>query len=331
MIIQTKAGMSAKILQYAFTIWIVLTLNFALPRLIPGNPLAELDDPQGLPIPLSEEQRQRLMAYYGLEKPLLQQYGDYLVGLLRADLGWSILYNAPVLVVLGRRLLWTLPLVGTATALYILLGVLLGSLSAWYQRRFSDGLLLTTTSIAGSFPSFFLAMLLIVLFGVKLKLLPLGGAQSPNLLDAPKMARSLDLIRHAILPVLTLLLTNVGEVYYLTRNSVVQTLGDTYITVARAKGLRERDVQLRHVLPNALLPIITLVALRFGFLVMGAVMVETTFAYPGIGSALVEASVSRDYPLLQGAFALVMVSIMGANLLADLLYGLLDPRIRHGA
>ncbi len=321
MIGQTKAGMPAKILQYAFTIWIVLTLNFALPRLIPGNPLAELDNPQGLPIPLSEEQRQRLMAYYGLDKPLLRQYGDYLAGLVRADLGWSISYNAPVLVVLGGRLRW----------LYVLLGVLLGSLSAWHQRRLSDGLLLTITSIAGSFPSFFLAMLLIVLFGVKLGLLPLGGAQSPNLLNAPRMARNLDLLRHAILPVLTLLLTNVGEVYYLTRNSMVQTLGDTYITVARAKGLREREVQLRHVLPNALLPIITLVALRFGFLVMGAVMVETTFAYPGIGSAIVEASVSRDYPLLQGAFALVMVSIMGANLLADLLHGLLDPRIRHGA
>jgi peptide/nickel transport system permease protein len=323
--------MAAKTAQYVFTIWLVLTLNFALPRLIPGNPLAELDNPQGLPIPLSEDQRLRLMAYYGLDKPLAQQYGDYLTGLLHADLGWSISYNAPVLAVLLGRLRWTLPLVGVATLLYVSLGILLGSYSAWHRKRAADGLLLTVTSVAGSFPAFFLAMLLIIVFGVKLKLLPLGAAQSPLYLDKPWLEHSWDLIRHAVLPILTLVLTNVGEVYYLTRNAMLQTLGDTYITVARAKGLAERWIRLRHVLPNALLPIISLVAMRFGFLIMGAVMVETTFAYPGIGSAIVEASTSRDYPLLQGAFALIMVSVMGANLLADILQGLLDPRIRRRA
>ncbi len=323
--------MAAKIAQYLFTIWLVLTLNFALPRLIPGNPLAELDDPQGLPVPLSEEQRLKLMAYYGLDKPLIQQYQDYVTGLFRADWGWSISYNAPVLTVLRGRLRWTLPLVGVATALYVLLGVILGSYSAWRRGRASDSILLTTTAAAGSFPAFFLAMLLIVLFGVKLKALPLGGAQSPLLLNAPWPTRWIDIIRHAALPTLTLVLINVGEVTYLTRNAMVQTLGDAYITVARSKGLSERQVRLRHALPNALLPIITLVAMRFGMLVMGAVMVETTFAYPGVGSAIVDASVSRDYPLLQGAFALIMLSIMGANLLADVAHGLLDPRVRRGA
>jgi len=323
--------MAAKIAQYLFTIWLVLTLNFALPRLIPGNPLAELDDPQGLPVPLSEEQRLKLMAYYGLDKPLIQQYQDYVTGLFRADWGWSISYNAPVLTVLRGRLRWTLPLVGVATALYVLLGVILGSYSAWRRGRASDSILLTTTAAAGSFPAFFLAMLLIVLFGVKLKALPLGGAQSPLLLNAPWPTRWIDIIRHAALPTLTLVLINVGEVTYLTRNAMVQTLGDAYITVARSNGLSERQVRLRHALPNALLPIITLVAMRFGMLVMGAVMVETTFAYPGVGSAIVDASVSRDYPLLQGAFALIMLSIMGANLLADVAHGLLDPRVRRGA
>lgn len=323
--------MAAKIAQYLFTIWIVLTLNFALPRLIPGNPLAELDDPQGLPVPLSEEQRLKLMAYYGLDKPLIQQYQDYVMGLFRADWGWSISYNAPVLTVLRGRLRWTLPLVGVATALYVLLGVILGSYSAWRRGRASDSILLATTSAAGAFPAFFLAMLLIVLFGVKLRALPLGGAQSPLLLNAPWPMRWLDIIRHAALPTLTLVLINVGEVTYLTRNAMVQTLGEAYIAVARSKGLAERQVRLRHALPNALLPIITLVAMRFGMVVMGAVMVETTFAYPGVGSAIVDASVSRDYPLLQGAFALIMLSIMGANLLADVAHGLLDPRVRRAA
>ncbi len=326
---RSRATLSVKVLQYAFTMWVILTLNFALPRLIPGNPLAELDNPQGLPIPLSGEQRMRLMAYYGLDKPLWRQYIDYLAGFIRADWGWSISYNAPVLVILIRRLRWTIPLVGTSFILYVALGVALGNFSAWHRRRFSDGLLLTLMSVTGAFPTFFLAMLLIVLFGVKLKLLPLGGAQSPLALSKPWLTRNLDLIRHAILPTTTLILANIGEIYYLTRNAMIQTLGEMYISVARAKGLGERRVRLRHALPNALLPIITLITLRFGFLVMGAVMVETTFAYPGIGSVIVEANTSRDYPLLQGAFALIMLSVMGANLLADLLYGLLDPRIRR--
>ncbi|NLG49974.1 MAG: ABC transporter permease [Chloroflexi bacterium] len=321
--------MAAKVGQYLLTIWIVLSLNFLLPRLMPGNPLAQLDNPQGLPMPLSEEQRTRLMAYYGLDKPLFQQYTDYLSGLARGELGWSISSNAPVLSVLVGRLRWTLLLVGTATVLYVLLGIALGSFSAWHRHSLADKFLLTVTSVAGSFPPFFLAMLLIIVFGVRLGMFPLGGAQSPFMLQAAPLARGLDIARHMVLPTLALVLTNVGEVYYLTRNAMVQTLGDTYIAVARSKGLRERRLLFGHALPNALLPIITLIALRFGALVMGAVMVEVAFAYPGVGSAIVEASVSRDYPLLQGAFALITVTIMGANLLADILHGVLDPRVRH--
>lgn len=324
-----RASLTSRALQYAVTAWLVLTLNFALPRLMPGNPLAELDNPQGLPMPLSEEQRQRLLAYYELDRPLHEQYAGYLEGLARGDLGWSILYNAPVGRALAGRLGWTLGLVGVATVLYVLVGVALGCISAWHRGRWGDGLLLTLGAVLEALPPFFVGMLLILLFAVRLRWLPMGGARSAVLPSTDALARWLDVGRHMVLPVVALALTNIGQVYYLTRNAAVQTLGEGYITVARSKGLMERLVLFRHALPNALLPVVHLVALRFGYVVMGAVMIEAVFAYPGVGSAIVEAGVGRDYPLLQGAFAIVMVSILGANLLAEALQGYLDPRLRH--
>ena len=320
-----------RIAQFLFTVWLVLTLNFLLPRLMPGNPLADLDNPQGSPVPLSQEARARILAYYGLDRPLAAQYQDYVLGLARGDLGWSIYYNAPVSQVLAGRLRWTLGLVGVATLLYLVLGVVLGAVSAWHRGSALDQGLLLTTFTAGAFPSFFLAMLLIVLFGVKLSWLPLGGAQSVALLQAPWPQRVADIARHMALPVLALLLTSLADVYYLTRNSLGQVLGEGYITVARAKGLPEHRLLFRHALPNALLPIVTLAALRLGAIVMGAMLVEVTFAYPGIGLAIYEASIARDYPLLQGAFLVTMLSIMAANLLADGLYGILDPRARRAS
>ena len=172
-------------------------------------------------------------------------------------------------------------------------------------------------------------MLLVLLFAVRLRWLPLSGAQSAALLGATGSAHVRDIIRHMILPVLALVLTSVGQVSYLTRNALIQVLGQGYITAARAKGLHERRLLFRHALPNAMLPVVAFVAMRFGFIAMGAVMIETTFAYPGIGLAIVEASTSRDYAMLQGTFAMVTVSIIFANAIADLLQYLIDPRLRR--
>lgn len=320
-----------KVAQFLLTAWLVLTLNFLLPRLMPGQPLADLDNPQGSPIPLSEEARARILAYYGLDRPLADQYRSYVLGLARGDLGWSIYYNAPVSQVLAGRLRWTFGLVGVATVLYVGLGIVLGALSAWRRGSALDRGLLVATFTIGAFPAFFLAMLLIVLFGVKLRWLPLGGARSVALLQARWPERAADIARHMALPVLALVLTSLVDVYYLTRNSLGQILGEGYITVAWAKGLRERTLLFRHALPNALLPVVSLAALRLGSVVMGAMMVEVTFAYPGIGLAIYEACVARDYPLLQGAFLVTMLSIMLANLAADGLHAVLDPRLRRTA
>jgi len=318
-----------KLLQYCLTIWAVLTLNFFLPRMIPGNPLAQLDTVEGLPVALSQEQRDQITAYYGLDQPLPTQYARYIRGLAHGDLGWSISYNAPVSDVLIGRLKWTALVVGASTVLYVLLGIALGGLSAWHHHRIIDKVILLGGSALGALPSFFVGMLLVMLFAVRLRWLPLSGARSATSLGATGGAYLGDIARHMILPVMALVLTSVGQVSYLTRNALVQVLGQGYITAARARGLRERSLLVRHALPNALLPVVAFVALRLGFIAMGAVMIETTFAFPGIGLAIVEASTSRDYAMLQGAFAVVTVSIIVANIIGDLLQHVIDPRLRR--
>jgi len=320
-----------RVAQYLVTVFIVLSLNFFLPRLMPGDPLSYLTGDPGtdMPVVMSEEVRQRLLAYYGLDEPLVQQYRDYLVNLARGDLGWSIYYNAPVSSVLLGSFKWTLLLMGTATVVYTTLGILLGALSAWRRGTKTDIGLLVSVFSFGSWPPFFLAMLLIIFLSVRLGAFPIGGARSLVGSQASGWKRAADVVYHLFLPCLTLVLTHLSGVYLLVRNATLGVLGEDYIQTARAKGLRERDVLLRHALPNALLPIITMIAMRFGFLMMGTMFVEVVFAYPGMGTLIYEACITRDYPLLQGAFLLTMAFVMLFNLAADLLYARLDPRVKR--
>jgi len=324
---------SMKALQYLVTILVVLSLNFFLPRLMPGDPLSYLvgDPSADMPMLLTGEMHAKLLSYYNLDKPVGQQYIDYLTDLVHGDLGWSIYYNAPVVEVILGRLKWTALLMGTATVIYVALGIVLGALSAWCRGTKTDVGLLVTLFSLGSWPPFFLAMLLIILFSVKLGLFPIGGAQDPMLTNADGWEQFKDILRHLCLPALSLVLTHMSGVYLLMRNSMLSVLEGDYIPTARSKGMREWRVLSRHALPNALLPIITMIAMRFGFMIMGTMFVEVVFAYPGMGTMIYEASMARDYPLMQGAFLLTMVFVLGFNLVADLLYGRLDPRMRRSA
>jgi len=317
--------------QYLGAFLVVLALNFFLPRFMPGDPLAYItaNPSADMPMEMSEEAREKLMTYYGLDMPLGEQFGEYLGNLARGDLGWSIHFNAPVSEVLLGHLKWTLLLVGTAAAIYVVLGVALGVLSGWKRNSKTDTTLLVSIISLGSLPSFFLGMLLILLFSAKLGILPMSGAETRWLDHSAVFGRPLDIGRHLILPATALVLTHLSGVYLLTRNSVLNVLGENYILAARAKGLSERDVMFRHVLRNAMLPVVTMVALTVGFLVMGAIFVETVFAYPGMGRLLYEGTVTRDYPLIQGAFLIVAVLVIGANLGAEMLYSRLDPRVRR--
>ena len=318
-----------KVIQYLITVFVLLTLNFFLPRMMPGDPLSYLlgDPGADAPMLLTQEMRANLLEYYGLDKPLLAQYWDYLSGLGRGDLGWSIYFNAPVGSVILGRLKWTLLLGGTAALIYIALGVALGAVSAWRRGSKADiGLLLTVFSL-GSWPPFFLGMVLIVFFSYQWGLFPIGGAQSAEAARAGGLAQIFDVALHWVLPALTLVLTYLPGIYLITRNSMLSVLGEDYVRTARSKGILESLVLLRHALPNALLPIVTTIGMRFGFMIMGTMFVEVVFAYPGMGTLIYEAGAARDYPLLQGAFMVTMVFVLVLNLAADLLYGWLDPRV----
>jgi len=322
-----------KTIQTLLTLLILVSINFFLPRLMPGDPLSYLDndDPSvDSPMLLTEEMRQKLLAYYGLDKPLGEQYLHYLGSLLRGDLGWSIYYHAPVWDVLWGRLKWTLLLVGSATGIYVALGIALGAISAWKRGTAADTGLLVATFSLGSWPSFFLAMLLVITFGLRWKVFPIGGARSSHLLGASGWQQILDVVHHMILPVAALVLTQFSGIYMLMRNAMLGVLGEDYIRTAYGKGVSDRWILFRHALPNALLPIVTMIAMRLGFMIMGTIFVEVVFAYPGMGTMIREACMARDYPMLQGAFLVIMLSIMACNLAAELLYGLLDPRLAPG-
>jgi peptide/nickel transport system permease protein len=172
-------------------------------------------------------------------------------------------------------------------------------------------------------------MVLIIVFSVKLPWFPIGGARDPMAAQAGLLARVGDVAHHAILPWVALVLTNLPSVYFLMRNAMLGVLGSAYTRTARAKGAGERRVMLRHALPNALLPVFTMVAMRLGFMIMGAMFVEVVFAYPGMGTLIYQASTARDYPLMQGAFLFIMLFVLGFNLLAEVLYAYLDPRLRR--
>lgn len=297
---------------------------------MPGDALSYLTDPGAdMPVRMTEEKGEILLAYYGLDKPLSEQYINYMVGIIRGDLGLSIYYNDPVLEVILSRLKWTLLLVGTSTAIYITLGILLGATSAWARGRKKDMALLISILSISSFPSFFIGILMVIFFVVKLGIFPLSGAQTAFATYSNPLEEIFDILHHLVLPVATLVISHIGGTYFLMRNSMLGVLGEDYITTARAKGLSERYILHKHAIKNALLPIVTMTAMTVGFMVTGTIFVEMVFAYPGIGNLLYNAVSYNDYPLLQGIFLFITITIVGANFIADMIYIRLDPRVNH--
>lgn len=299
-----------KVVSYVLIIFILLSLNFFLPRMMPAGPLSDSG------ITSSNES-------------VLEEYINYMVNLVHGELGWSTSRNAPVWDVLKESLKWTVLLVGTSTAIYVIAGILTGAVSAWKKGKKSDaGLLVLLISLA-SFPPFFLGMLFIVFLAWRLDIFPRFGAQTLFIDYSTPFDVILDILHHLTLPAATLTLTSIGVIYLLTRNSMLNVLGEDYILAARAKGLSEWYIMRKHALKNALLPIITMVALVAGFVITGTIFVETVFAYPGVGMLVYEAVQAHDYSLLQGAFLIIAIAILAVNFIADMVYVHLDPRVRE--
>ncbi len=313
------------LLAYLLTLFVLVTLNFFIPRAMPGDPIEALASQGSEDFLYGEDSRNALKAYYGLDKPLAQQYGDYLTGLVRGDLGRSIATNAPVSGELGRRLPWTLLLIGTSLALSTAIGVMAGVFSGWRRDRPADRTLLTTLLAVREFPTYLLASLLLFLLAVKVRLLPLTGGQTP-FAEFNALERVLDVGRHLLLPAFVLTIGLTAGNYLIMRAAMVSELGSDYLLLGRAKGLRDRKLKYGYAARNALLPVVSVTALQLGFVVTGDVLVERVFSYPGLGGLIFESIAARDYPAIQGVFLVVSFSVVTVNALADLLNRRLDPR-----
>ena len=314
-----------RVLQYALIILVAVSLNFAIPRLAPGSPIDYLVPSEQVST-ITPEQRERILSQFGLEKSLAEQYRSYLVGIAHGDLGYSIQKGRPVADMLLERLPWTLVLVGGAIALSLIIGGGAGFLSAARRggRTEVGGLILFM--FLDSMPPFWIGMLLLVFFSGYLKLLPVFGAL-PLTDKGGGFGLTLEVVQRLLLPLLTLTLVRAGWLFLVARSSLAGELSEDYVLMAEAKGLPRRRV-VGHGVRNALLPLVTAVAVEVGTVVGGATVVETVFSYPGLGRLIYESVLSRDYPVLQGAFLLLAIGVILTNLVADLLYPLIDPRVR---
>lgn len=313
------------------TIAFVAVLNFFLFRVLPGDPARVVQDPR-----LTQEARLALRERFGLDKPLLinpagdpfdSQFFRYLGGLARGDLGISFNFNRPVTDLLRERLANTVLLVLTGELLAIVIGIGLGTVAAWRRGTALDGAALIFGLVTWALPTFFLGIILLILGSTYLGL-PVGGIRTPGMRYASWWDQARDVARHLVLPTLTLTIVLLGQYFLVMRSSLLDVLGEDYILTARAKGLTDGQVLRQHAMGNAMLPMVALIGLTLGFVVGGSILIESVFSWPGLGSAVFEAVNRRDYPMLQGAFLLFTVSVVLANMAADMLIAVLDPRVR---
>ena len=315
------------------TLAVVITLNFVLFRILPGDPAkAGVRDPR-----LNDAAVEALRVRFGLDKPVLlnleggnpldTQFTAYLSALARGDLGSSFAYrDQEVADLLGTALVNTLWLVLPAEVIAIVFGVALGLFAAWRRGRAADLAAVTFSLFMWALPIFFLGIILLIA-GATWFGLPTSGRITIGGDHASFLDLAWDVGRHLLLPTMTLGLALLGEYMLIMRSSVLEVFGEDYILTARAKGLSTYRIIRDHALRNAMLPMVTLIALTLGFTVAGAIQVEAVYSWPGLGALTVNAVSDRDYPVLQGAFLLLAVSVIAANLAAEMVYGLLDPRV----
>jgi peptide/nickel transport system permease protein len=301
----------------------VVVIAFALIHAAPGDPILMLSG-QHSPSPQYVEEIRRV---YGLDQPLPVQLVRYVSRASMGDLGQSISFNQPVLTVIVSRVPATLMLITTATLLSVIAGVALGAVAGYRPHSALDSVLSVGSVFAWSLPIFWLAQLLMLIFAVWLGWFPTGGFSTLRE-EYEGVERVLDIARHLFLPALTIFLIRLAITGRLTRTSMIEVLRENYIRTARAKGLTERRVVGMHGLKNAVRPVVTATGTGFGALIAGTVLTETVFSYPGLGRLMYDAILARDHPLLLGLFVVTSLFIVTVNLLTDVVYGLIDPRVR---
>jgi peptide/nickel transport system permease protein len=320
----TTRYLGRKFATLGVTLYVTVSVNFLLFHVLPGSPVQLLArsghfDPAA---------RAQLVRLFGLNHSLLDQYWIYLRNMVHGDLGFSYVYHEPVTTVLGSAIGNTVLLVGSATVIIVLVGVWLGVLAASRAHSVTDASVTITSLGLWSMPDFFTGMILIFIFGVWTHALPVSGIETPGLVTG-LWGHWIDIGRHLILPAMTLVLVNAAEFSLISRNTLVDVMVEDYVVTARAKGISRRAVIWRHAFRNALLPIVTATALYVGMILGGAIQVETVFSWPGLGLLIYNSVIQRDYPVLEGCFLLFAIAVIATNFAADLLYRVLDPRVRR--
>jgi len=314
-----------KVVAAIVTIAVIVCANFFIFRITPGDPVRMMfRDPR-----VSADSLALMTQKFGLDKPLSSQFVAFVKNLAKGDMGLSFSHQKPVLEVLAERIPNTLLLVVTALMIAIVLGVVLGAIAGWVSGTRFDTFILTASVTMYSIPTFALGIVLLMVFAYLIPIFPLGGITTPA-----SGYEGFELIRdvgwHMFLPAFSIVIWYVGEYVILTRSSMIEVMGQEYITTAQAKGLRKSIILKNHALRNAMLPVVTITGVNLAFAAAGVIEAETVFAWPGVGRLAYDAVSQRDYPLLQGVFMLFAFAIVLANLVIDLIYGLIDPRIKVG-
>ena len=316
-----------RLLYTLFVLWAVASILFLMFRLMPGDPRAAFIDNT-----FTAEQQQLLLQQFGLDQPLYVQYGKYMWNLLQGDLGMSFIYKRPVVEMVMEVLPNSLVLCLVSLVIAYAFGMVAGAFLARMRGTWVEGVAIPAVLTSRAAPEFWLGMVFLAIFSFSLGWFPAGGAASAGVTYDSfwQQLASPDYWRHLALPVFTLTLYLQGLPLLLMRSNMLEVMEDEFVTMARMKGLSEWAIVMRHAARNALLPVATAFALGVGFSISGNVVIETVFSWPGIGRLLVTAVSSSDYPLAQGAFLFITVVFVVANLVADMLYAVLDPRVSHG-
>ena len=314
---------------FLLTLWVALTLNFFMPRMMPGNPaIAMMSKFRGR---ISGQELVTLETIFGVNsgQSLPSQYVHYLGDIFTGNLGTSLyFFPSPVSQVVRGAIFWTLGLVGITTILAFLLGTGVGIVAAWRRGGLMDSVAPPVLVIASAIPYFWVGMMFILIFGVKLQWLPWSGSADITATPGWSLDYVGNVLEHAVLPAMALLITTIGTWTLIMRNNMISTLAEDYVRMARAKGLPSSRIMLDYAARNAVLPNLTGFAMSLGFVVGGAILIEYVFNYPGVGYMLLQAVENEDYPLMQALFLLITVAVLVAILLADIATAIFDPRTR---
>lgn len=313
------------LIAYGLTVFLLLTFNFALPRALPGDPISALMVRSSPDYVESDVTREKLTEYYNLGESIPTQYAHYLGALARGDLGTSIYFNTPVTELIWARLKWSFLLVGTSMVLAIVIGMPTGIHSGWRRGRRVDRGLLGFFMGVENLPVFFVGALALLVFSAKLGWFPLGGATTP-FADYGLLRQILDVAHHAALPAVLMALEFAAVQYLVMRGGMVSELGADYLTMGRAKGLRDRKLKYGYAGRNALLPVVTVVGMQFSLAIASSIFIERLFAYPGLGLFMFDSVGVRDYPAMQGSFLVMSIAVVTVNFGVEMLYTRLDPR-----